>query len=97
MLFGKAQGCEDSLLRGDDMFTNEWVSWNDESTHRIGHKVDLGLGILVFDGPDYGCRKQDVAELAELNNEDFQAWQSPLLARVLKRPEPLKGPKVEGR
>ncbi len=84
-------------MRGDDMFTNEWVSWNDESTHGIGHKVDLGVGNLVFYCPNHGRRKEDVTELAELNNEDFQAWQSPLLARVIKRPEPQNGPKVEGR
>ena len=76
------------------MFANKLISGNDESTHGIGHKVDLGVGNLVFYGPDYGCRQEDVTELAELNNEDFQAWQSPLLARVLRRPEPQDGPKV---
>ena len=78
------------------MASHQGVSRNNQPAHGIGHKVHLGVGNLVFDGPDYRCCKQDVTELAELNNEYFQAWQSPLLAWVLRCPEPKPGPKVEG-
>lgn len=61
------------------MASYQRVSGDDQPAHGIGHKVDLGLWDLVFDRPNHWRRQEDVAKLAELNNEDFQAWQSPFL------------------
>jgi hypothetical protein len=56
----------------------------------------LGVGNLVFYSPNHWRRKQDVTQLAELNNEDFQAWQSPFLDAGFKATWPLNSSRVGG-
>ena len=67
------QPCQPSRSRGDDDLRELRIAFDDRRGCRLDHVTDLRIGKSIAKSTDGWCRKNDIANLPQTNQQDLQS------------------------